>query len=359
MPLTGNKGEWSELYAFFKLLADGKLYSGDGHLRIHEDRFYPILKIFRNDAPDRVEYTVNAGKRAIFAAGKQTTIELSQDLLADKARELLDFIRSMETSTAACPKIEEFMHQLECSSIKAKSSDKADIRIVIHDLRTGTKPELGYSIKSQLGGSPTLINANRDGTNFVYEVRGVTLDKATMGTINAQRKFKRKFELLRELGAQVDFVGVASSNLANNLTMLDTCLPRLMGECLLLYYSSQARKLDEVEQALRLHNPLGFDVAVQPLYYEYKLKQCLLAFALGMTASKLWDGRFNANGGSIVVKESGEIVCYHFFDRNEFEEYLFRNTIFDTPSTTRHCFGQLYEEDGKVYLKLNLQVRFC
>lgn len=23
--LTGNKGEWSELYVFFKLLADGKL----------------------------------------------------------------------------------------------------------------------------------------------------------------------------------------------------------------------------------------------------------------------------------------------------------------------------------------------
>ena len=34
MELKGNKGEWSELYAFFKLLADGRLYCGDGHLNL-------------------------------------------------------------------------------------------------------------------------------------------------------------------------------------------------------------------------------------------------------------------------------------------------------------------------------------
>lgn len=34
MELKGNKGEWSELYAFLKLLADGYLFCGDGHLNI-------------------------------------------------------------------------------------------------------------------------------------------------------------------------------------------------------------------------------------------------------------------------------------------------------------------------------------
>ena len=48
-----------------------------------------------------------------------------------------------------------------------------------------------------------------------------------------------------------------------------------------------------------------------------------LAFALGMTASKAWQGKFNANGGFIVVKEDGDIVCCHFFDRNDLEDYLF------------------------------------
>ena len=30
--LTGNKGEWSEIYVLFKLLAEGKLYAADEHL---------------------------------------------------------------------------------------------------------------------------------------------------------------------------------------------------------------------------------------------------------------------------------------------------------------------------------------
>ena len=41
MKFSANKGEWSELYAFFKLLAQGKLYSGDGQLKIIPDKFYP------------------------------------------------------------------------------------------------------------------------------------------------------------------------------------------------------------------------------------------------------------------------------------------------------------------------------
>ena len=45
--LTGNKGEWSEIYTFFKLLADKKVFSGDADLKKMEKLFYPIVKIVR------------------------------------------------------------------------------------------------------------------------------------------------------------------------------------------------------------------------------------------------------------------------------------------------------------------------
>lgn len=77
-----------------------------------------------------------------------------------------------------------------------------------------------------------------------------------------------------------------------------------------------------------------------------------------MTVSSPWDGSFNANGGYIVVKEDGDVICYHFFDRNDLEEYLFNNTKFDTPSTTRHEFGNVYKENNNYFIKLNLQIRF-
>ena len=53
MTLKGNKGEWSELYTFLKLLADGRLYCGDGNLNRYDDKFYPILEMFRDDSPNR------------------------------------------------------------------------------------------------------------------------------------------------------------------------------------------------------------------------------------------------------------------------------------------------------------------
>ena len=44
---------------------------------------------------------------------------------------------------------------------------------------------------------------------------------------------------------------------------------------------------------------------------------------------------------------------------NLFEEYLYCNTRLETPSLTKYGFGELYrEQDGKLYFKLNLQVRF-
>lgn len=88
--------------------------------------------------------------------------------------------------------------------------------------------------------------------------------------------------------------------------------------------------------------------------YDYKVKQFLLAFALGMTAGTPWNTKFNANGGYIVVKEDGDIVCYHFFDRNDLEDYLYNNTRFESPSRTRHKYGKIYYENGDFFIKLNM-----
>ena len=45
MALTGNKGEWSEIYTLLKLLGEGKVYAGDQNLNKIQDLFYPINMI--------------------------------------------------------------------------------------------------------------------------------------------------------------------------------------------------------------------------------------------------------------------------------------------------------------------------
>ena len=80
--------------------------------------------------------------------------------------------------------------------------------------------------------------------------------------------------------------------------------------------------------------------------------------ALGMMPSKVWTGELDATGGYLVVKEDGEILCYHIYNRNEFEDYLLNNTKLETASSTRHDFGTVYKEDSKQFFRLNLQIRF-
>lgn len=349
-----NKGEWSEIYAFFKLLADGKMYCGDGYLNRYDDKYYPILEIFRNDAPDRNVYRINTDRKSIFVLGDTINIEIPQERFRTEAINLLETIKN--TGTGEYEATLRFMTEIDCGKIKAKSTDKADIRIVIHNLATGSKPELGYSIKSKLGADSTLINSNKDASNFIFKIEGI--NDFQMEYLNNLKTFKQKFDYIREAGGLWCFEDVSGNTLRNNLTMLDLGMARIIAACMEKYYTGQESGLAAICGMVTKEDPLHINsVEGQPMY-RYKLKQFLLAFALGMTVSSPWDGHFNANGGYIVVKEDGDVICYHFFDRNDLEEYLFNNTKFDTPSTTRHEFGKVYKINNDYFIKLNLQIRF-
>jgi len=58
------------------------------------------------------------------------------------------------------------------------------------------------------------------------------------------------------------------------------------------------------------------------------------------------------------LKENGDVLCYHIYNRNQFEDYLFANTKLETANSTRHEFGKIFCENEKYYFKLNLQIRF-
>ena len=55
-----------------------------------------------------------------------------------------------------------------------------------------------------------------------------------------------------------------------------------------------------------------------------------------------------------MVRQDGKVVCYHFYERNDLEDYLFEHTVIDTPSQSRHKFGQIYAIDGEFYLEFEL-----
>ena len=251
------------------------------------------------------------------------------------------------------------MNEIGCTLLKAPSSDKADIHIVIHDLRTNMTPNLGFSIKSQLGSASTLLNAGLP-TNILYKIEGVNLSDEDIVSINSIKDHLPRMKEIVDRGGRFVYSDVEHQTFKNNLLFLDSCMPEFIAECLVVDSMPNATSMiKEAVEMVAAKNPFGFTGNDIVAFYEHKMKVLLLDAALGMTPSKEWKGRYDANGGYLVVRKDGEIVCYHFYNRNDVEDYLYHNTRFERGSRTRHNFGSLFRgDDGKVYIRLNLQIRF-
>ena len=230
----------------------------------------------------------------------------------------------------------------------------------LYDQRTGTNPELGFSIKSQLGGASTLLNAGKT-TNFIFKINNLTLIQNQILEINGietRSKIKDRIKKITELGGELQFQKTESSVFGNNLILIDSALPKIIAESLHLFFTSTFSAVLDLTAQISATNPLDYNLDTNHPFYSYKIKRFLTDIALGMMPSKVWTGELDATGGYLVVKDNGEVLCYHIYNRNEFEDYLFTNTKLETASSTRHEFGKIYEENGQLYFKLNLQIRF-
>lgn len=196
--------------------------------------------------------------------------------------------------------------------------------------------------------------------NLIYEIVGSLSDNQIkeINAINTHSKIQDRIKRIKSFGCNLEFNEVENDIFQANFQMVDTMLPEILAEYILLYFSGKGSKISELTPLVRQINPCKFDISSKQKFYEHKVKTFLTDCALGMTAANPWNGRFQATGGYIVVRDDGEVLCYHIYNRNAFRDYLFKNTRFETPSTSRYDFGYIYEKDGKNYIKLNLQVRF-
>lgn len=353
-----NKGEWSELYVFLKLLGDGVLYAADADLNKIDDLYYPLIEVLRKENEQIKHYVKNDLNINIIDDAGNNLLTLPATEFETKAKLLLSAIKK-SGSTFSVPTIEEFMQIIKCSKVKADSMDKSDITLILHDFKTYRNEMFGFSIKSKLGGSSTLLNAGKP-TNFVFEIAGNLKDAQIqeINSINTKSKLRDRLTKINEYGCSLKFCSLENETFNANLQMIDSLFPLIVSEFLLQYYSGNGNLICELTPKIRKINPCNFNTSLQHMYYEHKIKNFLTDVALGMTPATAWNGDFQATGGYIVVREDGEVLCYHIYNHNEFQEYLFNNTRLETPSTTKYDFGTLYKECGKLLIKLNLQVRF-
>lgn len=376
-----NIGEWSEMYIFFKLMSDRKVYVADKDMNRLKDVFLNIISIIREEDKG-YEYRYFTGDIVKITLNGKQVAEVDVSKFTESARRVWNLITSKKDTTFSDSEIVNFLTSIFIKNISSPAQKKshffggtADIVLDTMDYRSGVSQIMGFSCKSDIDAASTLFNASGDNTNFEFEIVGNMTDDI-MKTFNAMyhkviKKGEAKYEVatgermrfLKSNGFDLRFVKPTKDVAGQNLIRcggLET--PKIVGGLLKYFYFECAGASTGIEEAINYlaENDFvgyGFD----NLYATYRVKIANLLYAMftGLRFSKPWSGRSDVNGGYIVVKRDGDVVAFHSCIADEFKDFLIDKLKFEAPSCSRHKYMDIYKKsDGKYYIKLALQFRF-
>jgi len=353
-----NKGEWPEFYAFLKIIEQKKLPAANKNLEIINNKSFVFYKVIREEDGLTKIYDLSDSSTDIIITDQTGAIlkKIPNSDLKSKTLKIFDKIKSGK-KTFQIQEAEDLMTEMLCEKVKADNSKKSDITAIIYDRISETMPKLGFSVKSMIGGASTLLNAGKT-TNFIFKVRNFKGDIKKINAIKTRSKIRDRLSEIISHGGSLTFSAVSNKKFESNLKSIDTAFPKFISQMLLDFFLGKASLVQDLVKILSQNHELKKEFELSLSSYELKIKLFLDAIALGMVPKIEWEGLSESDGGYIIVKRDGEVICYHSYNRDEFKSYLYENTKFESASSTRHNYGFLYEKDGELFFNLNLQIRF-
>lgn len=371
-----NKGEWAELYVFLKLLGEGRLYAADEHLHKKPDSYLEVLDILREEIAGLITRYSTQGEAGYIEIYQNQELKMrvaSREFLHN-ANSFFYYLRDEEgklpkTGAIHAPEwLERFADEILITKPKSPAvkswgdfGGKSDIIIVLRDARNSLITTSGFSIKSQFAGSPTLYNAG--GTSqLLYRLDGMD-DKLAKRfndamTERGTRDWGGAIKILADYCIEPVFIGTKHPTLSDNLQYIRESMEDLLAEVYKqgMLIDRKHNGIKEICEVITAKNPLGYRT---PELYEKVVKDFLFASFSGMTAGRKWDGTEQVNGGYIVVLENGDVLCYHANDREEFRDYLYRQTFLEYVSCKKYDWGYAEKcQDGTYVLPVNASIRF-
>ena len=380
-PRKLNYGEWGELYVMLRLLGEGRLDLADENERPVEGYYMEVTEVIRPETADRkVVYRRPATESDddlvdILVNGRQV-ISICSSEFQEKASELLEHVQKKHTRAFSAPEdVDEFLDKVEVQHTKASSADKSDIYLSVVDPRSGLeRKEVGYSIKTKWSQKSTLFNTAKASAAIFY-VGGMNDELAeevnSIEDAKGHADVTGRVEFMLSKGCSIEFSSYPVAARAGvkafeeNLDLIDPRLPKVIAWIMESHFknrmfsgSTDSSTMEEIGEALIRLNPL--DLARPEVKYPYMLKSFLYAAYCGMTASTLWDGRSQVNGGLITVGLDGRVLAFNALESDVFKSYLYRHCIIDYPSTDpgHGNYGRVYREGDDYFFRFNFQVRF-
>ena len=358
--LTATRREWNELYVFFNLLAQGGIVLGNEE-GLPSGRVLPIFQVTRQEHDGERRYTVE--ETDIHVEGEQMDERFPREDFGTVAAMILDTLKRERNEEVEAPEgVEGFLDALKIYDMEARTDDRTDFYITFHD---SSFPPVGFRIYSRLCAMMPLLDGGRT-ANLKFEQGGIRFSQPAVNKINYRddpdnpNEVARRMLYIESMGGVLKYNDVADKVFRSNLCMIDLNLPRVLAEMVRLMHLDNISRVDELTELIEERNPLKIkeELIRKHRYYRYKMKEFLLALALGMRPAKQYNGTDSAVAGFVMVDAEGRMVAYRKTERQVFADFLFKHTRLEKGHPEKDKYGYLERENRAYYLKLNLKISF-
>ena len=346
MAFEATKRELGELYTFFRLLADGKVSLGTPQVRKDETKCWPVALIQREEHDGTRRYYIEQGnvrivsgaieKEGTFVAADKEEQVIPREDFGGAVEFILELLKTTSgTDAIEVPEeLEAFLDAVNIYDLEAKTEDRTDFSVAFWHPEA---PLTGFNVRCRLSSMNPLLDGGRT-ANLKLEQSGVKLATPTVNKVNA----------LPESPTEV----------AERMLMIDLHFPRMLAEMVRMMHLDGIARISELTERIKEINPLKIkdELINKHGFYEFKMKQFLLALAFGMRPAKIYNGTDSAVEGILLVDAEGEVLCYHKSEHRTFADFLFLNTRLEKGSVDKDKYGFLEKENGVYYFRLNVKI---
>lgn len=356
MAFEATKKEWCEIYTFFRLLADGKVVLGTAEVKAG-DVSWPVAMIQREEHDGTRRYYIE--EETIRIEGETGIKSIPREDFGIVAGLILQAVKSSSENDVTSPDgVEEFLDEAGIFDLEAKTEDRTDFSVAFWHPEA---PLRGFNVRSRLSAMNPLLDGGR-AANLKLEQSGIKFATPTVNKINAlpesPNEVAERMMMIERLGGVLKYSDVADRVFRSNLLMIDLHFPRVLTEMVRIMHLDGISRISELTEIIKQINPLKIkdELINKHKFYEFKMKQFLMALALGMRPAKIYNGLDSAVEGMLLVDGSGNVLCYHKSEKQVMEDFLFLNTRLEKGSLDKDKYGFLERENGVYYFKLNAKI---
>lgn len=348
-----------QLYVVLKLLHDGVLHAAGENFHELDKISCPVRKISIKDTEGTIEFHRDIDIKIFRPNTEKIFAKLSVLELKRYLELIFKEIKNFITNSFSKIVISELLSKIGLSALKIQPRQSSDNITIIQDLESGFRSYLTFSIWPTFGESKNLLKD--DGIiDFIYEVRNLDINdenlKDLVEKISQYECFNNKTIRLKAFGGMFRFKKIENDIFESNLRLIDSLLPEYLAELLLNSYTldiSNGKELIEFiydDSFEKLYLPLSKQII------EYKIRIFLMTLISGMPINAVWKGNLDDSKGFIILKENGDLLGFHLYNQEDFQEFLFKNAEFGFRNDKGLHDNYFFIRDDKLYFDLGLEL---